>query len=67
MCTPPPFVLGVGGGMDGLSFLLNFQKGRRLVQRVVAWKYRGDFFQGGCRFYIKINLKSEIFNSKKGL
>ena len=28
--------------------------------------FRGDdFFQGGCPFYIKNKLKSEIFNNKK--
>ena len=26
-----------------------------------------DFFQGGCSFYIKNKLKSEIFNDKKSL
>ena len=26
---------------------------------------RGDPFQGGCSFYIKNKLKSEIFNDKK--
>ena len=34
---------------------------------MVAGKDRGDFFQGGCSFYIKNKLKSEIFNDKKGL
>ena len=46
-----------------------FSKRRGLTgsQRVVAGKDRGDFFQGGCSFYIKNKLKSEIFNDKKGL
>ena len=37
-------------------------------QAVDAWKDRGDFFQGVCRFCKeKTKLKSEIFNDKKGL
>ena len=75
MCTPPPFLLGVGGS-GGLNPLLNFQKGGAWQdlspqisgsQRVVAGKDRGDVFQRGCSFYIKNKLKSEIFNDKKGL
>ena len=27
----------------------------------------GGFFQGGCSFYLKNKLKSEIFNNKKTL
>ena len=39
---------------------------------MAAGKGRGDFFRGrkgggGCSFYIKNKLKSEIFNDKKGL
>ena len=38
---------------------------------MVAGKGWGDFFRGrkggGCSFYIKNKLKSEIFNDKKGL
>ena len=30
-------------------------------------KEEGGFFQGGCNFYIKNKLKSEIFNDKKSL
>ena len=32
-----------------------------------AEKERDDFFQGGCSFYIKNKLKSQIFNDKKSL
>ena len=69
--------LSVGvGRRTGLSLLLNFQKEGAWEnlspqisgsQKVVAGKDRGDFFQGGCSFYIKNKLKSEIFNDKKGL
>ena len=34
---------------------------------MVAGKDRGEFFQTSCSFYIKNELKSEIFNDKKGL
>ena len=36
---------------------------------MVAEKDRGDFFQGGggCSFYIKNKLKSEIFNPNLGV
>ena len=34
------------------------------VQRGLLGK-RGDFFQGGCNFHIKIKLKFEIFNHIK--
>ena len=66
MCTPPPFLLGVGGS-GGLSPLLNFQKGGAWQdlspqisgsQRVVAGEDMGDFFQGeggGAVFPQKIN------------
>ena len=31
----------------------------------LAGKEARDFFQGGCSFYVKNKLKSEIFNYKK--
>ena len=34
---------------------------------MVAGKDRGDIFHRGCSFYIKNELKSEIFNYKKDL
>ena len=43
-----------GGGLTGPQFL---EGG--------CWERGGDFFQGGCNFYIKDKLKSEIFNDKK--
>ena len=33
----------------------------------VAGKEWGDLFQRGCSFYMKIKLKSEIYNDKKSL
>ena len=54
-CTPPPLLYGRGGGgLTGPQFL---EGG--------CWERGGDFFQGGCNFYIKDKLKSEIFNDKK--
>ena len=32
-----------------------------------AGKEGGDLFEGGCDFYTKDKLKSEIFNDKKSL
>ena len=65
-----PSSLSAGGRGDGwFEPSTKFSKRRGLTgsQRVVAGKDRGDFFQGGCSFYIKNKLKSEIFNDKKGL
>ena len=45
---------GGGGRLDRIS---GFRGG--------SWERGGDFFQGGCSFYIKIKLKSEIFHDKK--
>ena len=42
------------GGMTGSQFLQGS-----------CWERGGGFFQSGCSFYIKINLKSEIFNNNK--
>ena len=36
-------------------------------QRGVAGKELGDFFQGGCNFYMENKLKFEISNDKKSL
>ena len=51
---PPPPLWKRGGGLTGPQFL---EGG--------CWERGGDFFQGGCNFYIKDKLKSEIFNDKK--
>ena len=29
------------------------------------WERGGEFFKGGCSFYMKNKLKSEVFNEKK--
>ena len=50
-------VCGGGGRGAGLGRISIFRGG--LLGK------RGDFFQGGCSFYIKNKLKSEIFNSEK--
>ena len=60
-----PFFWGWGGGVEPLA---NFSKRREGVTRSqflegVAGKERGDFFSGGCSFYIKNKLKSQIFNN----
>ena len=43
-----------GGGLTGSHYLEGF-----------VGKEGGDFFRRGCSFYIKTELKSEIFNNKK--
>ena len=62
---------GRGGREGGLvGSPTQFQKGdlnRTSIFRVGCWERRGDFFQGGCSFYIKNKLKSEISNDKKCL
>ena len=52
----PPTKFSKSGGLAGPKFLER-----------VAGKEEGDFFQGGCSFYIKNELKSKIFNDKKSL
>ena len=57
VCTPPPTKFSKSGGLTGLPLL----EGR-------YWERGGDIFQGGgCTFYIKNKLKSEVFNDKKSL
>ena len=65
-CTPALSAGGVehptqfskmgGGDLTGPQFL---EEG--------CWERGGDFFQGGCNFYIKNELRSEIFDNKKSL
>ena len=64
-----PSSFSAGGGGVWFEPSTKFSKRRGLTgsQRVVAGKDRGDFFQGGCSFYIKNKLKFEIFHDKKGL
>ena len=61
VCTPPfccggwtSYQIFIKAGLDRTSTL----------RRGDAGKEGGNFFQGGCNFYIK-KLKSEIFNDKK--
>ena len=57
-----------GGGCVWFEPSTTFLKKRGLTRsQVVAGKDRGEFFQGGCSFYIKNQLKYEIFNDKKSL
>ena len=56
MCTPPLFCWGGDLNLTGPQLLEG-----------VGGKVGGDFFQGGCNFYIKDKLKSEIFSDKKSL
>ena len=67
---PPPFF---SGGGERIEPPTKFSKktgrgltGSQLLEGAVG-KEVGDFFHGGCSFYIKNNLKSEIFNDKKSL
>ena len=74
MYTPLPFCWGAGAwGGGGTSYQV-FKKGaldRTLISRGrwVGKKEVGDLFEvgggGGCGFYMKTKLKSEIFNEKK--
>ena len=63
----PLFLLG------GVNLQPNFQKGERGLKGPQLlkggwWERGGDIFQGGgCNFYIKDKVKSEIFNDKKSL
>ena len=55
-----------------LNLLPNSQKGGGLdinFCRRVSGKEGGDIFEweGGCNFYVKDKLKSELFNDKKSL
>ena len=73
----PPYYSGVRWGGGGVEPWTKFSKslcwgeggglGRISIFRGGCWERGGDFFQGGCSFYIKNKLKSEIFNSKKSL
>ena len=70
VCTPLPICYGRGG----LSLWPNFQKVGGGFHRILIFrggllgKRRVTFFrEGGCSFYIKNKLKSEIFNKKKSL
>ena len=65
---PSSFSAGGGGAWFEPSPKFLKRMGLTGSHRVVAGKDRGEFFQGGCSFYIKKNkLKYEIFNDKKGL
>ena len=44
------------GGLDRTSIL-----------RGGCWERGDNFFQEGCNFYVKNQLKSEIFNDKKNV
>ena len=68
VCPPPspPLLLG------SLSLLPNFQKmeggltGSQSLEGS-CWEIGVSFFIGGCSFYIKNKLKSEIFIDRKSL
>ena len=54
--TPPPFLLG--GGVDPPTEFLKRGAWHDLkFLREGCWEKGGDFFQGGCSFYIKDKLK----------
>ena len=52
----PPTKFSKWGDFTGSQFL-----------EVGCWQKGGDLFQGGCSFYIKYKLKSEIFNDEETL
>ena len=53
----------------GLNLLPNFKEGGGLIgpqlSEGVGGKEGSNFFQGGCNFYARAKLKSEIFNGNK--
>ena len=57
----PPFLLGGGGGRGGLNLLPSFQKGG--LGRTLIFRGGVTFLRGGCNFYIKYELKSEMFKA----
>ena len=59
---PPPFYWGV---LPPTKFSKREGLTRHQLLDGGCWERWGDFFQGGCNFYIKNKLKSEIFNDKK--
>ena len=62
---PPPFLLG--GGWTSYQI---FKKGSLIGPQLLegGWWERSEWlFSGGCNFYIKDKVKSEIFNDKKSL
>ena len=70
VCTSHPFPLE----RARLNLLESFQKGGGegdltgpLFLKGGCWERGGDFFQGGCNFLTKNELKSGLFNEKKGL
>ena len=64
MHTPPFLLGGEGGGFDRTSIF--FLGGGGLVgKRRANFSRDGVGGWGGCNFYIKDELKSEIFNGKK--
>ena len=64
--TPPPLPLLLGGWASYQIFK-NGRLGRISISKGLLLGKRGWFFSGvgGCSFYIKNKLKSEIFNKKK--
>ena len=61
----PSFCWG-GRGLSLLPYFLNGGLDRISVFRgELLGKMGVNFFRGGCGFYIKSKLKSEIFNDKK--
>ena len=70
VCTPHSFPLERGR----LNLLENFQKGGGkgdltgpLFLKGGCWERGANFFQAGCNFLTKNELKSELFNEKKSL
>ena len=63
--------MGGGGGGGELNLLPDFKKRERELDRILILRGRlvgkrgVTFLRGGCNFYIKNKLKSEIFNEKK--
>ena len=52
----PPIKFSMGGGLTGPQLI-----------KWGCWERGGAFFMGGCSFYIKNKLKSDIFHDKKSL
>ena len=71
MHPPPPHRSARGGGVGGAEPPTKFSKRGGLTGsqflKGSCWERGVTFFIGGCSFYMKNKLESEIFNNKKSL
>ena len=62
-------ITSLAAGKSGIEPPIKFSKGGGLTGPQLikwgCWERGGAFFMGGCSFYIKNKLKSDIFHDKK--